>query len=403
MGSISLYNNNGVPVHRILNEYSPGKSPAKYTSVQVADMYMYEYRTYIEDLPLSKTTEEYFFNQDTVRVITQYGYNSQGHLTSEEKNGKEWNTQTKIQYIPDIPPQNRTSLQTAMYQQGRIKYPVKMQTTVKRPSYLNYLLTNGKSYEYEQIYRNNKPDFDLKKIWETNLTTPIYRADFAFDDLLGKIVFSYEYDLMKRIKTVQEKTGPVTIYLWGYDYRYPIAKIENAAYNDVAYTSFEDDFSGSNWSFNSVSGTSDTTYSHTGTECFILGSGNITKTNISSGKEYIVSYWSRSGTVNITNSTASSIKTGKTINGWTYYEHQFTSTSTSLAISGNGKVIDDLRLYPASAMMTTYTYKPMVGITSETDPSERTVHYQYDNFGRLIQINDEEGNVLNEYQYHYAE
>ena len=133
----------------------------------------------------------------------------------------------------------------------------------------------------------------------------------------------------------------------------------------------------------------------------MLGTGNISKTGLTSSKTYIVSYWSRSGslTLSITNTP----KTGKTTNGWTYFEHTFTvSSTTTLNISGNGKTIDDLCLYPAEAMMTTYTYKPSVGITSETDPSGRIIFYEYDGFGRLKTVKDEDGNILKEHKYNYA-
>jgi YD repeat-containing protein len=48
----------------------------------------------------------------------------------------------------------------------------------------------------------------------------------------------------------------------------------------------------------------------------------------------------------------------------------------------------------SSAQVLTYTFKPFVGITSETDPRGRATYYRYDNFGRLILVLDNEGNVV---------
>ncbi len=53
------------------------------------------------------------------------------------------------------------------------------------------------------------------------------------------------------------------------------------------------------------------------------------------------------------------------------------------------------------ALITSYTYIPLVGVTSETDPSGRTVFYEYDNAGRLIRVKDQDGNILKDYEYNY--
>lgn len=55
----------------------------------------------------------------------------------------------------------------------------------------------------------------------------------------------------------------------------------------------------------------------------------------------------------------------------------------------------------AGAMVTTYTYQPLVGITSITDPKGDKVTYHYDNFGRLQFVRDKDNNILSENQYHY--
>lgn len=51
--------------------------------------------------------------------------------------------------------------------------------------------------------------------------------------------------------------------------------------------------------------------------------------------------------------------------------------------------------------VTTYTYKPLVGMTSKTDPNGSTISYEYDNFGRLRYVKDHNGKIMEEYGYHY--
>jgi len=53
------------------------------------------------------------------------------------------------------------------------------------------------------------------------------------------------------------------------------------------------------------------------------------------------------------------------------------------------------------AHVTTYTYKPLVGMLTATDPSGKTVYYEYDNFNRLKCIKDHTGKVIESYNYHY--
>ena len=68
--------------------------------------------------------------------------------------------------------------------------------------------------------------------------------------------------------------------------------------------------------------------------------------------------------------------------------------------SFNSSIRNDVAL--KDAMITTYTYKPLVGMTSETDPAGRTTYYEYDDFGRLKYVRDQKGNIIKRHEYHYA-
>lgn len=54
-----------------------------------------------------------------------------------------------------------------------------------------------------------------------------------------------------------------------------------------------------------------------------------------------------------------------------------------------------------NALITTYTYKPLVGILTATDPRGVVTSYEYDSFNRLSGIKDANGKLINTYDYHY--
>lgn len=61
-----------------------------------------------------------------------------------------------------------------------------------------------------------------------------------------------------------------------------------------------------------------------------------------------------------------------------------------------------LRQTLSTALLTTYTYDPLLGITSECNPSGDTIFYEYDSYGRLARTRNTNGEVIQEYEYHYA-
>jgi hypothetical protein len=56
-----------------------------------------------------------------------------------------------------------------------------------------------------------------------------------------------------------------------------------------------------------------------------------------------------------------------------------------------------------TVQVTTYTYRPQVGITSEKKPSGEIIYYEYDNDNRLWKVRDNRHLPVLEYQYHYRQ
>ena len=64
--------------------------------------------------------------------------------------------------------------------------------------------------------------------------------------------------------------------------------------------------------------------------------------------------------------------------------------------------LQSLRVALPGALVYSYTYKPLVGVSSETDPSGKTTYYEYDYAGRLALIRNQEGQIVRRICYNHA-
>ncbi|SHL87325.1 hypothetical protein SAMN05444266_105304 [Chitinophaga jiangningensis] len=209
-----------------------------------------------------------------------------------------------------------------------------------------------------------------------------------------KKVLAYEPQ-KGNIITSQDVPNVIYSYVWDYKNNLPIAQAINADNNSIAYTSFESEGSG-NWT---ISGTiSGDVPSVTGKRYFNLSGGSLNKSSLRPDQTYIISYWTKNANaLNITGSI-SSIK-GRNYKDWNYFEHKVTGVS-NVSITGSG-IIDEIRLFPADAVLTTYTYEPGIGVTSSSDQRGVIRYFEYDNWNRVSVIRDQDGNIIKAAEYKY--
>jgi YD repeat-containing protein len=81
--------------------------------------------------------------------------------------------------------------------------------------------------------------------------------------------------------------------------------------------------------------------------------------------------------------------------------HQKSIPYTGPTSLTDGVAIDDVRIYPKDAQMKSYTYDPLIGITSVIDETGKATIYDYDDFGRLAVIRDGDRNIEQSFEYVY--
>lgn len=199
----------------------------------------------------------------------------------------------------------------------------------------------------------------------------------------------YPNSLVKELSSIKGKQS----IIWDESYYTVLATCLDASITDIAFSSFESATKG-NWVYLGTPIYDQT--APTGYKAYSLNNGSITKPSLNTAKTYTVSYWSKNGVQNVNGTSAFS---GKTTNGYTYYEHRVANPASGLiTISGTG-TIDELRLYPEKSQMTSYTYKPLIGVNSICDPSSKIVYYEYDEMNRMTTLRDQDRRILKKVQY----
>ncbi|MBT2561700.1 hypothetical protein J7E50_12720 [Pedobacter sp. ISL-68] len=114
---------------------------------------------------------------------------------------------------------------------------------------------------------------------------------------------------------------------------------------------------------------------------------------------YIWGYNSSQPIALIENITYSTLTSNPTLQ--TYINNAVTASNNNDTVT----LLDNLEALrsalPASATMTGYSYKPLVGVTTIIDPRGKRETFYYDGFGRLKEVRDSQGNLLSENEYYY--
>ncbi|GAA3630778.1 hypothetical protein [Flavivirga jejuensis] len=290
----------------------------KYTELYHADGIKPEETYYLADYELGLGVA--LINKETitengVTTIKNHTYNNQNQLTSTSfSNSKSETIVSESKYPQDFAAPNN------VYQKmvdANIINPVIEQKTKNGAVTLSTL-------------KNNYED------WGNAIYAPdIIKSSKGSDALEDRVEFIGYYN-NGNVQEVKKSDGTHIVYIWGYNEKFPIAKIENATYSEVS---------------------SQITNLHT-------------KSNDDDDR-----------TVDVIDSSG-------VVTSYVGNEGQLRAALNTL------RNLSD-------ALVTTYTFDPLIGVTSITNPKGYTMYYEYDDFNRLEQVKDANGKILSQNEYHY--
>ena len=206
--------------------------------------------------------------------------------------------------------------------------------------------------------------------------------------------------------------GLALSYLWDTRAQQPLAQAKNATLAQLAVTSFEPGASG-RWAYDTQLGIGQQLVAtgRTGAWAYRLTSSWPVRRDSLPAGDYELTCWYKGGAVPLVLGVNSMPvgrlqPIGPLVGGWqsaNVHLHLPTTGRVQLSTSGSTAVLlDDVVLKPVGSQVTTYTYDPLVGMSSQTGPDGRTTFYEYDGLGRLVRTRDEQGRILSQQQYHYA-
>ncbi len=346
-----------------------------------------------------KSDTTIFYSNDTLLTSKRYQYNVESVLapvstyTNDSKGNIRVETFKYSVEYPGITENDTLSAGIKNLINKHIFSPIEQMVFLKNSDSSN-------TRQISSVFTSYRQDMPVPyRLYALPITTPL-TSYFVSTVSNGSVVKNGDYETRILFNSYdakgnlleQQKVNDMRLnYLWDHNYTLPIAQVSNADSSSIAYTSFEADSKGG-WTY---SGTVYPSLGMTGSNSYSVGGGDITKSGLAN-TTYIVSYWGYNGSVNV--NSAGPTRTGKVIGSWTYYEHEV--TGTSITVSGSN-YIDELRLYPKGAQMTTYTFSPMVGMTSQCDATNKIINYEYDSFNRLKIVRDEDGKILKRVDYKY--
>ncbi len=232
---------------------------------------------------------------------------------------------------------------------------------IKSETYKNNELLSAQQTQYRKKLLNISPNLTrevivpgLSQIWEDGE----FKTVKWFDKYDDKIRLTESHGIDSIHNSVIYNTLGV-----------PIAKVINAGSNQIYHTSFEE--TEGNYSLSTYNGRK----AHEGSYQFTLPE---------TAGTYTLNY--------------RKFADGK----WNYVSSEITNPGNGSNYTVNDGIIDELRVYPTDALMTTNTSEIGIGMTSQTDANGISIYMEYDKFNRIAKLYNQDKKIIKKYDYNRA-
>lgn len=325
------------------------------------------YRIKTDWVKLTKT-EEYTYEDGIGSIIRTTGY-TKSNLN--DRWFKNFTVNQKLTYgvstIEEttnmVYPFNGPATTTNIALKDKYIIPV-LSSTVTRPSGNSNRVMGGSktTYDVESLTVGDVPLPQEQYQITQGIIDLGNSGDGGEDVLLGKFT-GYNADGLPI--EIEDALGHKTSLVWHYDLL--LASCANAKEDEFFFQGFEYEPSMA------------TSNPHTGRQ-YKSGHYNVPFTPPDETRVYKVSFWYLSSGI------------------WKYREKAYTGNNMLL---NEGSAIDDVRVYPADAQMSTYTHDTFFGLTSQSGPNNRPMYYIYDAAGRLKLLKDQDGKIVQAYDHQF--
>ncbi|MBT1707600.1 hypothetical protein KK062_05170 [Fulvivirgaceae bacterium PWU5] len=410
---VKMYSASNTLVREVANNYSNGVRNNPSYGMIVTKNRSFPFELLSSTCLIEQTTEMYAFmmytfNDETEQrlvesVTTEYNANSVPFVTRETYSYDDANNNvyrmlaSRSTYTSE---EAVTHTYKYQYQLGSGGIPANVREETVR---INDAVVSARKINY--LTRNPSAVYT----WEGTQPDATFTAfnGLATDDgypAAPQVTVEYYPDI-QRTKVVRDRNGMATLYLWDKVSNLLLASVSNCDdLTRVGYLSFDSPGHG----FTSDGGVS--TGGFTGDKGCALTTSDVVSQALAPGR-YVIEFWKSEATggtatvaVHQGATTTPVTLEASTEGGWRRYHGVVDMTGLAagnnftIALSGTGKV-DDVRLYPVGAVMTTYAHKRFIGVRSVTDGAGKTTFYNYDTNGRLSTQGDDAGNLQQYFQY----